>query len=221
MGRRLPDETTDRTRHSGRGRIWPAVRLFNASLAVCVVLVLVPPACKKGDDATDAGPKDAAVKLLPTPLLPTPPWDLVASIPDALPGQLGVRPGDTLAALQAARPKAQVDPLTPALWSEHLPEDGPFNQATYLLTRDATNPPKVETLILTLRPGYAHPEHWKAIEQAIADKLGAGKAVEHEGFKGLEWAVPGQRIEMRLDTRRDDEPELVFDLRGGREIEMP
>lgn len=220
MGRRLPEEMTDRTRHSGRGRIWPAVRLFNASLAVCVVLALVPPACKKGDDVADAGAKDAAVKVVPAPLLPTPPWDLLAPIPE-VPGQLGVRPGDTLETLKAARPKAQVDPLTPALWSEHLPEEGPFDQATYLLTRDGTNPPKVETVILTLRPGYGHPEHWKAIEAAIADKLGAGKAVSHEGFKGLEWSVPGRRIEMRLDTRRDDEPELVFDLRGGREIEMP
>ena len=38
----------------------------------------------------------------------------------------------------------------------------------------------------------------------FADKLGAGKAVSHEGFEGLEWSVPGQRIEMRVDTRRDD-----------------
>jgi hypothetical protein len=220
MGRRLPEEMTDRTRHSGRGRIWPAVRLFNASLAVCVVLVLVPPACKKSSDATDAGPKDAAVKPVPAPMLPTPPWDLVEGMPE-VPGQLGVRPGDTLEALKKARPKALVDTLTPALWSESLPAGGPVGHVTYLLTRDATNPPKVETLILALRPGYAHPEHWKAIEHAIADKLGAGKAVSHEGFEGLEWSVPGQRIEMRVDTRRDNEPELVFDLRGARQIEMP
>lgn len=186
-----------------------------------LVLFGLPPACqKKPGDNPDAGPKDAAPKPVPVPPVETPPSDLLAGVPE-LPGQLGLRLGDTVAALRAARPEATVDPLTPAIFTEDLKLEGPFSLGTYLLGRTGPNAGKVETIILTLQPEYRHPEHWQALEKAIADKFGAGRPTEHTGFKGLEWALPGQRIELRRDTRRDDEPELVFDLRGGREIELP
>lgn len=199
----------------GRGKIRPVRRVFNAALAL---LLLLPAACKKGEEATDAGPKDAAKPAPPPPSVPASAEAFLGPLPE-LPLDLGLHLGDPAEAVRKARPQAEPSPLTPALLIEDLPADGPFRMATYLLTRPAAD--KLETLILTLRPEYGHAVHFQAMQAAIEAKLGKGKAVEHEGFTGLEWALPGQRLELRRDTRRADEPELVFDLRGARQIEMP
>ena len=219
MGRRQPETGT---RHNGRGRIWPAVRHFNASLGVLIAVCALPPACSQKPEtaASDAGPKPVASKPLPTPSVELSANELLVGIPE-LPGHLGIRLGDSLSTLRAARPEARVDPLTTAIWSEDLAFDTPFAVGTYLLGRQPKTLDTVETIILTLKPEYGHPEHFKSLEKAIADKLGKGRPTEHAGFRGLDWAVPGRRIELRQDTRRDNEPELVFDSRGGREIEMP
>lgn len=220
MGRRQPETGT---RHSGRGKIWPAVRLFNASLTMLIVLCGLPPACSKKTDPVvpDAGTKAPPQKPAPPPPpVELAPEEVLTGIPE-LPGQLGVHLGDSLAALRAARPEARADPLTPAIWSEDLAIDTAFALGTYLFGREAPNRDKLETIILTLKAEYAHPDRWRSLERTITNKLGQGRPTEHSGFKGLEWALPGRRLELRQDTRRDNEPELVFDLRGGREIEMP
>lgn len=196
------------------------MRRFNASLAAGALLcAFAGGGCKKGEEAADAGAKAPPTRAVPPPAVDVPPAQVVQDLP-SLPAMLGVKPGDTLAALKAARPRVSEDPLTPAILFERLDDDGPFVEATYLLTRDG-GPPRVQTIVLELQSAYAHAQHFGALERSIADKVGAGKPVAHEGFTGLEWAVPGHRIELRRDTRRDDAPELVFDLRGAREIEMP
>jgi hypothetical protein len=55
----------------------------------------------------------------------------------------------------------------------------------------------------------------------INARLGAGKAFDEAPYAGLRWVAVGHRIDLRRDKGIGDEAELVFDLRGGREVEMP
>jgi len=209
------------TRQRGRGTLFPVPRRFNprlCALASALLAVAGPSACKKDELAPDAGATSAPPPTTPAPALGTPPAEVVAAAPEP-PAALGVRLGDSALEVQKARPAARPDELTTAILLEELPGDGPFRLATYLLSRDAS--PRLETLILTLRTEYAHPAHVTALSQAIGDKLGKGRTVAHEGFQGEDWPTPGVRLELRQDTRHDNEVELVYDLRGARSIEMP
>jgi hypothetical protein len=194
------------------------VAQFNRPLTLAALVCALGPACNRGSDAADVGVKDAGVKLPPEPELPVPIGEVIGALPSrppAFPVDLGAAPG----ALARARPRATVDELTPAVWHEELQEDAPCRRVTYLFTRPT--PDRLETMICALRPEYAHPAHFKAIEAAISDLLGKPEATAVEGFDGQTWRVPGYRLELRRDTRQAGEPELLIDLRGAREIEMP
>ncbi len=203
----------------GAGRIGAGRRLFNAALASALLGSVGPAACKKHNDTVDAGPKDAGKpKEPPAPEAPMAPDVLVAAMPRP-PSTLGVALGDGLEALKKARPTATPDETSPAIYVEELPPDGPFHVATYLLTR--TNPPHVQSIVLTLAEPYRHSAHFAALQASIEEKLGKGVPAAHSGYKGFSWAVSGSHVELRQDTASENDTELVFDERGGREIEMP
>ncbi len=175
-------------------------------------------ACSKSEEATDAGAKDAGARVAPAPELPVPIAETIGALPSRpppFPIELGISPD----ALRRDRPRAAVDELTPAIWHEEMREDSPCRRLTFLFTRPV--PDRLETMICTLREEYAHPTHFKGLESAISETLGKATGTKVEGFEGVEWRVPGFRLELRRDTRRGGEPEFVLDQRGAREIEMP
>jgi|GEM_PF-3670378 len=166
----------------------------------------------------DAGPPDAGPPPPPPPPVSTAPDALLVDIP-APPAFLSLSLGDASQTLRERRPNAKVSELTPRVLTEALPDESPFAYATYLLTRDGRD--VVETIALTLRPEYTHPGHWDAMVKQINARLGAGKAFDEAPYAGLRWVAVGHRIDLRRDKGLGDEAELVFDLRGGREVEMP
>ena len=203
--------------HRNRGRILARGSLFNAALGLA--LLLPQSACKNTPEVADGGAPDAARPALPPPpSVALAPASVMAGLPH-VPAIVGIKPGDTLEHLRKTRPKARPSDLTPALYLEDLPPDGPFRIATYVLTRDGSN--RVESVLITLSPDYAHPTHVKALADSLTERLGQGEAVKHEGYEGWQWALPDYRIELRQDTRNAGEVDLVFDLRGARKIEMP
>lgn len=217
MGRRQV-RAPDRSRRCGARRIWPVVVQFNRALALTGALAAIGAACSRSEDAADAGVKDAGVRLPPVPELPVPLPEVVGALPSrppAFPVDLGLGPD----ALRRERPRAAVDDMTPAIWHEELREDAPCRRLTYLFGRPSAD--RLETQICTLRPEYGHPTHFKRLEAAISEYLGKPAATSLDGFEGQSWRVPGYRLELRRDTRRGGEPELLIDLRGAREIEMP
>jgi hypothetical protein len=207
--------------HRGGANIVVAFRLFNAAV---LAVAFAGAACNKDAVTPDGGvsdggvPGSAAPNIGPPPAVPAPPAEVLQEA-GSPPAWLGVAPGDPAAVLRARRPNARPSSLTPRILTEALADALPFLYATYQLTREA--PERVETVALTLRPAYAHPAHFDALARRIDARLGAGKPFDEAPYGGLRWQAVGYRIDLRRDRGLGDSPELVFDLRGGREVEVP
>ncbi len=207
--------------HRGGANIVVALRLFNAAV---LAFGFAGAACSKDVVTPDGGvadggvPGSAVTSKTPPPSVPASPAEVLRDA-ESPPAWLGVALGDPGSVLRARRPNVRPSALTPRILTEPLADELPFLYATYQLTREA--PERVETIALTLRPAYAHPTHFDALARRIDARLGAGKPFDEAPFAGLRWAAVGYRIDLRRDRGLADAPELVFDLRGGREVEVP
>jgi hypothetical protein len=205
----------------GGANIVVALRLFNAAV---LAVGFAGAACNKDVVTPDGGladagvPGSAAPSIGPPPAVPVPPVEVLQSAVSP-PAWLGVAPGDPGAVLRARRPNARPSALTPRLWTEALADELPFLYATFQLTREA--PERVETIALALRPAYGHPAHFDVLARRIDARLGAGKPFDEAPYVGLRWRAVNYRIDLRRDRGLADAPELLFDLRGGREVEVP
>jgi hypothetical protein len=155
----------------------------------------------------DAGP--------PAPPIPVEPLPLLTRLPDP-PSIAAVAPGAPGAELRRQRPGLRPSVYTPRILQERLPPDDAFERVAYELGPDD----RVVAILLTFAPPYRHPDRWQEVLKAAEARLGAGIGFNEAPYTGTRWSVPGWRVDLRRDGPAG-EVQLLFHLRGGRDLGLP
>lgn len=194
------------------GTIRPRLWLCNAAL--CAALASAcheeTPVAPVRDAARP--PASAAPATEAPPVLPRPIRTLFEALPD--PPMPALAPGATASDVRRTHPDARASTYTDRILQVRLTGD-PFDRVSYQLGAAGD---QVEAVLLTFAEGWR--PHRAALEQAIAARLGEGKAFQEAPFDGTRWVVPGRRVDLRVDTAVG-ELQLLFHPRGGRDLGIP